>query len=233
MKHLLNSLSKEEKNQILEQHSGGMKVLTENFFRLINSKLGNVKPILNEVESNKPELNCDWFVTDTNLVDGMVGELHFTNTGGTKWVVEKFSDPNNDDNFSLLMISIPNYDEIDVIWNESEQRIELTGEKSLMALKAYNDLNQTNLGPESCNVVCKTVGVVDKFGFKNPDGIILGKLELQQFSGEIPVVEPIKMVDGAIANIETNIYTKRKVNYKFRIENYFKGFLELKKCKRY
>lgn len=48
MKHLLNNLSEEEKNTIREQHAGGMKVMTENFSKLINSKLGDAKPLVNE-----------------------------------------------------------------------------------------------------------------------------------------------------------------------------------------
>lgn len=48
MKHLLNNLSSEEKNSILEQHKGGMKVMTENFSRLLNAKSGEVKPFISE-----------------------------------------------------------------------------------------------------------------------------------------------------------------------------------------
>jgi hypothetical protein len=48
MKHILNNLSEEEKNAIREQHTGGMKVMTENFNKLINSKLGDSKPLVNE-----------------------------------------------------------------------------------------------------------------------------------------------------------------------------------------
>jgi hypothetical protein len=48
MKHILNNLSEEEKNAIREQHEGGMKVITENFSKLLNSKLGDVKPLVNE-----------------------------------------------------------------------------------------------------------------------------------------------------------------------------------------
>ena len=48
MKHILNNLSEEEKNAIREQHTGGMKVMTENFNKLINSKLGDSKPLLEE-----------------------------------------------------------------------------------------------------------------------------------------------------------------------------------------
>jgi hypothetical protein len=48
MKHILNNLSNEEKNSIREQHTGGMKVMTENFSKLLNSKLGDSKPLVNE-----------------------------------------------------------------------------------------------------------------------------------------------------------------------------------------
>ena len=41
-------MSEEEKNAIREQHAGGMKVITENFYKLLNSKLGNVKPLVSE-----------------------------------------------------------------------------------------------------------------------------------------------------------------------------------------
>jgi len=48
MKHLLNDLSELEKNSIREQHTGGMKVMTENFSRLLNSKSGDVKTLVEE-----------------------------------------------------------------------------------------------------------------------------------------------------------------------------------------
>jgi hypothetical protein len=48
MKHILNNLSEQEKNSIREQHAGGMKVMTESFSKLLNSKLGDVKPMVSE-----------------------------------------------------------------------------------------------------------------------------------------------------------------------------------------
>jgi hypothetical protein len=48
MKHLLNNMSEEEKNSIREQHTGGMKVYNEKFKSLLESKQGDVKPILTE-----------------------------------------------------------------------------------------------------------------------------------------------------------------------------------------
>jgi hypothetical protein len=53
MKHLLNNLTEQEKNSIREQHTGGMNVVTENFSRLINTKSGDVKPLVSEQMTQK------------------------------------------------------------------------------------------------------------------------------------------------------------------------------------
>lgn len=55
MKHILNNLSDEEKNSIREQHTGGMKVMTESFSRLLNAKLGDSKPLVEEEMGVEPE----------------------------------------------------------------------------------------------------------------------------------------------------------------------------------
>ena len=48
MKHLLNNISEEEKNRIREQHEGGMNLAIDNFKKLVETKLGDAKPYLNE-----------------------------------------------------------------------------------------------------------------------------------------------------------------------------------------
>jgi hypothetical protein len=48
MKHLLNDMSFEERQNIREQHTGGMKVMSDNFRRLVNGKLGDSKPLVSE-----------------------------------------------------------------------------------------------------------------------------------------------------------------------------------------
>ena len=48
MKHLLNDLTEQEKKSIREQYTGKMNVVTENFLKLINTKSGDVKPLVNE-----------------------------------------------------------------------------------------------------------------------------------------------------------------------------------------
>ena len=54
MKHLLNNLSDQEKNAIREQHTGGIKINTENFSKLVESKLGDSKPFVDE-QFNLPQ----------------------------------------------------------------------------------------------------------------------------------------------------------------------------------
>jgi len=53
MKHLLNNLSEEEKNSIREQHEGGMKIINENFHKMVSKKLGDVDLYINEQQSTK------------------------------------------------------------------------------------------------------------------------------------------------------------------------------------
>lgn len=48
MKHLLNNLSSEEKNRILEQYKNSLLIETKNFKKLINVKSGSVNPLLLE-----------------------------------------------------------------------------------------------------------------------------------------------------------------------------------------
>ena len=48
MKHILNNISEEEKNAIREQHAGGMKLNTEKFKQLLETKQGDAKPLVSE-----------------------------------------------------------------------------------------------------------------------------------------------------------------------------------------
>ncbi len=59
MKHILNNLTEEEKNSIREQHTGGKKIMIENFNKLINSTLGDSKPLM-EQKDNEPKNKMAW-----------------------------------------------------------------------------------------------------------------------------------------------------------------------------
>ena len=50
MKHLLNNLSNEEKNNIRKQHTGGMQVNNSRFNTLLENKLGNAKPLVEKFD---------------------------------------------------------------------------------------------------------------------------------------------------------------------------------------
>ena len=70
MKHLLNDLSEEEKNRIREQHTGGKKLVIENFDKLVNTKLGDAKPLLNEEDASCKD--GDYFVGTTKMNEQQV-----------------------------------------------------------------------------------------------------------------------------------------------------------------
>jgi len=55
MKHLLNNLSEEEKNNIREQHEGGMNLAIDNFKKLVETKSGDAKPFLSEQNTDAEE----------------------------------------------------------------------------------------------------------------------------------------------------------------------------------
>jgi hypothetical protein len=56
MKHLLNDLSNEEKNRIREQYEGGMSIDNSKFKKLVETKLGDAKPLVME-ESEEVDIN--------------------------------------------------------------------------------------------------------------------------------------------------------------------------------
>ena len=52
MKHLLNNISDEEKNKIREQHTGGIKISTNQFKKLTETRQGVINPLLKEQDGN-------------------------------------------------------------------------------------------------------------------------------------------------------------------------------------
>jgi hypothetical protein len=76
MKHLLNNLSEEEKNSIREQHTDRIKIDTSKFKSLMESKLGDAKPLVEQQTTDKRP--HDRMVRDCLIKDGFKVE----NTGG-------------------------------------------------------------------------------------------------------------------------------------------------------
>lgn len=63
MKHLLNNLSETEKNKIQEQYNNSLIVETKRFKDLMKSKLGDVRPLINEttIETDETIPNLNYF----------------------------------------------------------------------------------------------------------------------------------------------------------------------------
>ena len=59
MKHILNEMSEEEKNSIRSQHTDTLSVQTEKFKKLVENKLGNVKPLISE-QNELDSLDEEW-----------------------------------------------------------------------------------------------------------------------------------------------------------------------------
>lgn len=68
MKHILNNLSEEEKNAIREQHSGGMKIELGKFKQMVETKLGDPKPYLNE-DLDMSNKNKFMGITSADIID--------------------------------------------------------------------------------------------------------------------------------------------------------------------
>lgn len=86
MKHLLNNLSSEEKNNIREQHTGGKQIDTSRFKSLLESKSGDVKPLLNEAVTG---YISGGFINVTNdkgkTENGCVKFTRYDKTSDGKW----------------------------------------------------------------------------------------------------------------------------------------------------
>lgn len=70
MKHLLNDMSEDEKNRIREQHEGGMKVEISRFKNLLESTMGDVRPLISEQESQMTDEQIDMEIENMDENDG-------------------------------------------------------------------------------------------------------------------------------------------------------------------
>ena len=97
MKHLLNSLTENEKNSIREQHTGGMKVMTENFSKLVNTKSGDVRTLV-EQPVEEPPMQPQPTPTPTPPTPNSTTNPLKRLTGSGTWLVKdgniQFSDSN-------------------------------------------------------------------------------------------------------------------------------------------
>lgn len=73
MKNLLNDMSFEERQKIREQHTGGMKVTSNRFTKLVNGKLGHINPLLNEQADNDDFSQTPIYtITEKSLINSQI-----------------------------------------------------------------------------------------------------------------------------------------------------------------
>ena len=131
MKHLLNNLSEEEKNSIRGQHTGGMKVSNERFNSLLENKLGNAKPLVEQFDNsdaNEFSLDSEELGEDTSWMDELDEEYDNDYAPTLKEKIE-----------SAIRNSVTNKDEIidvlETILREKKGHGHVTKEK---VLKNFN-----------------------------------------------------------------------------------------------
>lgn len=205
--------------------------------RLTESDLARiVKRVIRESKVG-PELNCDWFITDTTLFDGVKGELHMTEKSRGEWVLEKYNNPNDVTSFTEKTIEIPQSSEIEVEWDDETENIKLVG-NGLKALDAYNILYNTNESAESCNVLFASDSYPSEYGKSRSQYINAGKISvLKNEKPSILPVDLVKLKDGATAIYGESIFFDKKAfkkeyyHLKLNINTNFSS--SLKKCDKY
>jgi hypothetical protein len=154
MKHILNNLSEEEKNAIREQHTGTLNVVTENFHKLLSSKLGDSKPFLSEQESIKG-----------NEIQKIVNDINYNLSGDVKgWHLDDLSDIFNSKVFGkkiegtnlCVLLKVLEYFKA----SEGLTTGKLTDTKSWT--KTLGSLTNDRLGQGLIQKLAKTGEVIDK-----------------------------------------------------------------------
>lgn len=69
MKHLLNNLTESEKKAILEQYGSSLIVETSRFKKLMGTKLGDVKPLVEDRETLARDFNSEFKILFQNVGD--------------------------------------------------------------------------------------------------------------------------------------------------------------------
>ena len=192
--------------------------------------------LLNE-NTDGPNLDCSWFIMDTKLYNGILGELHFTEKSKGFWYLQKFTNISNPEEFDEDSFEVPQYDDIEVEWDEERGMIKLVG-KSLIGLEAYNKIFMTNYDEYSCNLIYASDSRPSKYGFERSQYLFAIKLVLTE-SLEKPKLafEEVPFENGEIITFDSyykdNNFLKKDKYYYLVKEEYSSFSRELKNCNKY
>lgn len=209
MKHLLNNLTEKEKNAIREQHSGGMKISIDNFSNLVESKLGNVKPLVNE--------QGGWMKTIKNLVSpelktlskGATKGMHLHNVNAPEYVknlMSKYGSVKMTDYVRSLLK--PVQDEVAVIMNDIKRMKQYKNPVKDGGYEYVDYLiNNASLIPNKLNVASgQPIHLDDVYkGISELKTYIdeIKKENLLSQQGLVILNDMTKNIDDAIENIHT------------------------------
>jgi hypothetical protein len=113
MKHLLNDLSSEERNRILEQYNNSLIIETSKFNKLMESKLGDVKPLINEQVLNLQS------VADKLGMDYVSARESLTKKENAEFKTNKGSIMINPEGNKLNIVVLPNDQKISQLLSNS------------------------------------------------------------------------------------------------------------------
>lgn len=194
------------------------------------------KKLLNENEGG-PNLECSWFIMDTKLYDGILGELHFTEKSEGDWYLQKFTNVNNTEEFEEDSFKVPQPEDIEVEWDEDKGMIKLVG-KSLVGLESYNKIFMTNDDEYSCNLIYGTDAYPSKYGIERAQYLIATKIVLLE-SLEKPKIafEEVPLENGEVITFDSYYMDKKLFKKKYFFINMDKEYRDfntsLKKCNKY
>ena len=191
-KPVMTSYKKKKTNEDMKR----IVRLTENDLSRI------VKRVL--VEQSTPPLNCDWFIMDTNLIDGQKGELQITSLGSGRWSIQK-NTPNS--NPSQINLTVPQVNQLQVSWNRTNKQITLTGRQTLNGMNAYNTLfNESNTATD-----CK---VMYEIQTNQGPQLFAGTLKLETSNVQPKFLNnQVRLQNGAIITYGSDCFVGRKRRY--------------------
>ena len=162
-----------------------------------------VKKVL--LEQSTPPLECNWFISDTNLIDGQTGELHLVALGSGRWRLRKYS-PNNPLPVDINL-TVPQTNQLQVSWDNTNKQIVLTGSQTLNGMNAYNTLfNESNTATD-----CKVL--YQKQTNEGPQ-LFAGTLKLETSNQQPRLLNnQVRLQNGASITFSNDYFVGRKRRY--------------------
>ncbi len=189
-KPIMTSYKKKKTNEDMKR----IVSLTENDINKL------VKKILNE--QNEPPLNCDWFMMDTNLLDGQKGEIQIMRLDNNgNWRLQKTT--NNTTRPVIVNLTVPQKNQLQVSWDSANKRIVLSG-PSLIGMRSYNTLFNENTTEQDCKVL---------YEIQTNEGpqLVQGTIKLKKQENQPNIGNMVRLQDGATLTFG-NYFSGRKRN---------------------